>query len=154
MYRIGQSTDIHNLSKGKQLILGQINIPSIWKVEAISDGDVITHAICEAIIGALGLGDLGEHFPENKQKKGFASSQIIEHCNKILLENKYQIVNIDSLIILDKPNLLEHKMNIKNNLAKLFDIEIERINVKATTSEHNFLSMIQASAVVLLKKVE
>ncbi|AXK50906.1 2-C-methyl-D-erythritol 2,4-cyclodiphosphate synthase [Spiroplasma alleghenense] len=154
MFRIGQSTDIHNLVAGDHIILGQTKITCPLKVEAISDGDVLTHAICEAIIGALGLGDLGDHFPEGEQKQGFSSIKIIEYCNKLLELRNYEIGNIDSLIILDSPKLSEHKINIRNNLTKLFKLKSELLNIKATTSERNFTNIIQVNAVVILKEIK
>ncbi|AHI54225.1 2-C-methyl-D-erythritol 2,4-cyclodiphosphate synthase [Spiroplasma sabaudiense Ar-1343] len=152
MYRIGQSQDIHNLVKGNGLTLGQVYIPCDFQVVAISDGDVLIHSIGEAIIGSLGLGDLGEHFLEDEQEPGFSSQKIIKYCLMLLKQYHFKIVNIDTLIIIDNPNLKLYKKEIKKKLANILEISIDQINIKATTTEKNFSNIIQSQAIVLLQK--
>lgn len=157
MYRIGQSTDIHQITKGNKIILGGIEIASDYCCVAHSDGDILTHAITEALIGALGLGDLGTFFPDNLlENKDRSSIEMLMVIKQVMEDNGYELVNIDSLVILEKPKLVDYKENIRMNLAKVLNINDNQINVKATTSEKiGYIGReegIMAQAVVLIKK--
>jgi 2-C-methyl-D-erythritol 2,4-cyclodiphosphate synthase len=155
MYRIGQSYDIHKLSEGIDLILGGVKVDSPKGCVAHSDGDVLLHAITEAIIGALGLGDLGTLFPDtDKQYENISSVVMLEDVIKRMKELNFKIVNIDSIVIAQKPNLSKYKLEITNNIKKI--TACENVNVKATTNEGigeiGAFNAISAQAVVLLEE--
>lgn len=159
MYRIGQSTDIHQLAKGEGLIFGGIKINCNYSCIAHSDGDILTHAITESLIGALGLGDLGTFFPDDlEENKGRSSIEMLKIVNSIMNEHNYTIVNIDCLLILEVPKLQKYKEEISKNLALALNINSDQVNVKATTSEKlGYIGReegIMAQAIVLIKKNE
>ena len=136
MYRIGLGFDVHKTSENRKLFIGGIKIPSKFGLLGHSDADVLIHSICDAILGALALGDIGEHFsdkdPKNKNKK---SSFFLKKIIKILKDKNFEIVNIDSTIICEKPKMLKYKRKIKQSLASIMKINIDNISVKATTFE-------------------
>ena len=157
MYRIGQSTDIHPLVKNRKLILGGIEIPYKKGLLGHSDGDALIHAIAEAILGAMGCYDLGHYFKDNDASiKGISSKIILEKVNKMMLDNNYNIVNIDSLVILEEPKLFDYIDDMRKCLANILNIKIEDINIKATRGEKlGFIGHkkgIMAQAIVLLNK--
>ena len=136
MLRIGNGYDVHRLVEGRKLILGGVEIPHTKGVLGHSDGDVLIHAITDAIIGALGLGDIGLHFPDNDEDlKGIDSSILLKKINEIMKDKKYEIVNIDSVIVMQKPKLRPYIDEIERNIAKILDIDSELVNVKAKTEE-------------------
>jgi ygbB family len=136
MLRIGNGYDVHRLVEGRKLILGGVEIPHIKGVLGHSDGDVLLHAITDAIIGALGLGDIGLHFPDNDENlKGIDSSILLKKIDKMMKDKKYEIVNIDSVIVMQKPKLRPYIDEIERNIAKILDIDSELVNVKAKTEE-------------------
>ena len=136
MLKIGSAMDIHRLVPNRKLILGGVELKSKVGSLAHSDGDVVYHAICEAIIGALGLGDLGDHFPSSNQKyKNYDSSKFVIETNKLLKSKKYKINNLDVSIILESPKLGSTKLLIKKNIAKLLNLKLDQVNVKAGTME-------------------
>ena len=136
MYRIGLGFDIHKTSEERELFIGGIKIPSKFGLLGHSDADVLIHSICDAILGALALGDIGEHFsdkdPKNKNKK---SSFFLKKIIKLLKDRNFRIVNIDSTIICEKPKMLKYKRKIKQSLASIMKMNIDDISVKATTFE-------------------
>ena len=136
MYRIGLGFDIHKTSEERELFIGGIKIPSKFGLLGHSDADVLIHSICDAILGALALGDIGEHFsdkdPKNKNKK---SSFFLKKIIKLLKDKDFKIVNIDSTIICEKPKMLKYKRKIKQSLASIMKMNIDDISVKATTFE-------------------
>ena len=157
MLRIGQAMDVHRFETGRKLILGGIEIPYEKGLLGHSDADVLLHAITEAILGALGLGDLGEHFPDNDQKyKDIDSSILLKEVIKMMEDREYQIVNIDTNLSLEEPKLKNYKPLIRKNVANIMKIEEERVNVKAGTMEKlGFVGnkeAVIATCVVLLKK--
>ena len=136
MMRMGQSKDIHRLVPNRKLIIGQINIPFEKGIEAHSDGDILLHAITEAIIGALGLGDLGTFFPDtSKEYKNISSSFFLQKAKEMLKEKGYQICNIDSTIILEKPHLHPYIAKMRDNISKILEVDKDIINIKATRGE-------------------
>lgn len=136
MLKIGSSMDIHPLVKGRKLILGGITIESEYGCYAHSDGDVLLHSITEAIIGALGKGDLGEHFPDSDDKyKDIDSSILLNNILGIMKKEHYVINNLDCSIILEKPKLGKHKEKIRQNVARLLSINEANVNIKAGTME-------------------
>jgi 2-C-methyl-D-erythritol 2,4-cyclodiphosphate synthase len=134
--KIGSSIDVHQLVAKRKLILGGIIIPSKFGTKAHSDGDVVFHAITEAIIGALAKGDLGDHFPPSDPKyKNYDSSKFVLLALKMLKQAKYRINNIDITIILEEPKLGKNKILIKDNIVKLLKLKKDQVNVKAGTAE-------------------
>jgi len=133
---VGFGYDIHKLEQGEKLILGGIKILSNKKITAHSDGDVLIHSIIDALLGAAGLGDIGEHFPDNDPKyKDIDSTKLLEIVKQWIENKKLYIVNIDATIVLETPKLSAYKNDIKNNLAKILNIQPAIINIKAKTNE-------------------
>jgi len=135
-YRIGIGYDVHRLVKGKKIILGGVEIPFKKGLLAYSDGDVLSHAICDALLGAAGLGDIGIHFPNtDKRYKGISSLKLLSEVLRKLSALKYRINNIDSVLIADSPKIGSYRNKIIASLSKVLEISSARINLKATTSE-------------------
>lgn len=156
--KIGHAYDVHKTIKGDFIYLGGIKIDSPYAVIAHSDGDVLLHAISEAIIGALGLGDLGTHFPDNDQKyKNLASKEILIFVKNLLKEYNYEVVNIDASIYLEKPKLNPRIKEIKENVSKILEIDSSLVNIKAGTNEGvdsiGKMESIASEAVVLIRGV-
>ena len=156
-YRIGHSNDTHQLVSGRKLILGGVNIPFELGCEAHSDGDVLFHAISEAIIGALGKGDLGKHFSDKDDKfKDISSSYFLEETAKMLEECSYEIQNIDTTIFIEKPMMAPFIPLMRENVAKYLKIDVERINIKATRGEKvgpvGKMEAVVSEAIVMIKK--
>ncbi len=136
MYRIGQGYDVHRLAEGETLWLGGILIPHAKGTVAHSDGDVLIHAVCDALLGALSLGDIGTHFPDTSVAfKNIDSKILLAETNKLIKEKNYQIVNIDSTISAQRPKLKPFIPEMKATLARVLNIETEQISIKATTTE-------------------
>lgn len=157
MYRIGNARDIHKLVEGRKLFLGTIEIPYSKGLLGHSDGDCLTHAIVNALIGAMGLGDIGKFFPDNDPKyKDISSSYFLLEVKKLLEKEKYEIVNIDSIVMIEKPILRSFIDDMTKNIASLLGIKKEQINIKATRGEGlGFIGEglgVEASVVVLIKK--
>ncbi|QHX37060.1 2-C-methyl-D-erythritol 2,4-cyclodiphosphate synthase [Spiroplasma sp. BIUS-1] len=153
-FRTGFSKDMHNLVDGNKIILAGIEIKSNKSVEAYSDGDVVFHSLVEALLGSMGKEDLGENYNPNNMEKNFSSLIMVEDVKKLLHENHYIISNIDILIELDSPKLKEFKKNIKDNISKILNLELDQISVKATTTEGNFTNIITSYCNVLIYKDE
>ncbi len=133
---IGIGWDLHRLERGKKLILGGIEIQSDFGAVAHSDGDVLLHALTDALLGAAGLGDIGELFPDTKEEfEGRESSYFVKEALKLTEEHNLKIVNIDSVIKLESPKILRYKESIKESIAGLCGINPGRVGVKAKTSE-------------------
>ncbi|MDX8377337.1 MAG: 2-C-methyl-D-erythritol 2,4-cyclodiphosphate synthase [Mariprofundales bacterium] len=153
--RIGQGIDAHAFIKDRTLILGGVHIPHAMGLAGHSDADVLTHAICDALLGAAALGDIGKHFPDNDaQYCGIDSQLLLQHCMQLLRNNNWQLVNIDATVIAQTPRLATHIPNMRNILAASMMVKAELINIKATTTEYmGFTGRkegIAAMAVVLL----
>lgn len=134
--RIGQGYDLHRLTENRKLILGGVEIPYELGLLGHSDADVLVHAIMDAMLGALSLGDIGLHFPPTDDKyKDISSIKLLHFVQKLIESNGYKIVNIDSTILAQKPKLLPFISQIKENLATELKIEQNQISVKATTTE-------------------
>lgn len=158
MYRIGQGYDVHRLATGETLWLGGIVIPHTVGTVAHSDGDVLIHAVCDAMLGALCLGDIGTHFPDNSEKfKNIDSKVLLKETNNLIKNKGFEIVNIDSTICAQQPKLKPFILKMRETMAKVLEIESEQVSIKATTSEKiGFVGReegISASAVVLLQKI-
>jgi 2-C-methyl-D-erythritol 2,4-cyclodiphosphate synthase len=155
--RTGQGIDFHRLENGLKLWLGGILIPSEKGCLAYSDGDVLLHAICDAMLGAAGLGDIGYHFPDNSPEfKGIDSKVLLKRTYQLIREEGFSIVNIDSSVCLEKPKIAPYIPEIKSVISGILETAPEDISVKATTAEKlGFIGReegIVAMAVVLLKQ--
>lgn len=134
--KIGFGFDVHSFAEGRKLILGGIEIPSEKGLEGHSDADVLLHAISDAILGALALGDIGQHFPNTDAKwKDVDSSVILKHCYSLVKKEGYIISNIDSVLALESPKISAFIEKIKNSISKFLEISPTQISVKATTTE-------------------
>ncbi|XP_047338179.1 2-C-methyl-D-erythritol 2,4-cyclodiphosphate synthase, chloroplastic [Impatiens glandulifera] len=136
-FRVGHGFDLHRLEPGYPLIIGGINIPHERGCEAHSDGDVLLHCVVDAILGALGLPDIGQIFPDSDPKwKGAASSVFIKEAVRLMHEAGYEIGNLDATLILQRPKLSPHKETIRTNLSNLLGADPSVINLKAKTHEN------------------
>lgn len=134
--RIGLGYDVHKLITDRKLILGGVEIPHEYGLLGHSDADVLLHAIMDSLLGASALGDIGKHFPDTDPKyKGISSIALLKEVGKLLYENGYKISNIDSTIIAQKPKMAPHIQLMRKNIANALNIDIDQINVKATTEE-------------------
>lgn len=134
--RIGMGYDVHKLVENRDLILGGVNIPYEKGLLGHSDADVLLHAIMDSLLGASALGDIGKHFPDTDPKyKGISSISLLKEVGKLLKENNFEIGNIDSTIIAQKPKMAPHILKMRENIAEALNISIDQINVKATTEE-------------------
>lgn len=158
-FRIGNGYDIHRLEKGHKLILGGVVIPYEKGFVAHSDGDALIHAIIDALLGALALGDIGSHFPDNDdQYKNIESSILLKKVLKLINDQNYEIVNLDTNIIAQKPKLAPYISKIVENLASLTNLNKNQISIKAKTNEKmdsvGESKAIVTNCVVLLKKIK
>ena len=156
-YRIGHGYDVHKLEEGKKFIIGGIEINHSKGAIGHSDADVVIHVICDALLGAMSLGDIGSHFPDNDNKyKDIDSKILLRDVISIMKEKKYDIVNIDVTILLQKPKLRDHIDKMRKTIAEVTDTEVASISVKATTTEGlGFVGReegVAAHCVCLLKK--
>lgn len=136
MVRVGSGYDVHRLVEGRKLILGGVEIPYEKGLLGHSDADVLLHAICDALLGAAGLGDLGRHFPDSAPKyKGISSLLLLEEVQRLLSETGFQINNIDATIVAEKPKMAPHVPAMLANIAAAVKVDRSAINVKATTTE-------------------
>ena len=134
--RIGLGYDIHRLVEGRRLFLGGVEIPYIKGLEGYSDADVLLHAICDAIFGAMGKDDIGIHFPNNDPRfKGISSLELLHKVAVLAETSGYEIINVDSTLILEEPRILPFKAKMKKTIASVLGIDEDRINIKATTQE-------------------
>ena len=134
--RIGQSQDVHKLVEGRKLIIGGVEIPYEKGLLGHSDADVLLHAVIEALIGAMGLKDIGTHFSDKDPKyEGISSLKLLSATKKMLDENNYKVINIDSLIMIEKPKMAPYIDRMRENIAKELECDISQINVKATCFE-------------------
>lgn len=135
--RIGTGYDVHRLGEGLPLWLGGVQIPHTHGLIGHSDADVLLHAICDALLGAAALGDIGKHFPDtDPQYKGISSLKLLAHVGDLLNEKGYTIGNIDSTIAAQRPKLAPYILQMRENIAHTLGIDVDRVSVKATTTEH------------------
>ena len=134
--KIGHGYDVHQLVTGRELIIGGVNIPHETGLLGHSDADVLLHAITDAIIGALGMGDIGHAFPDtNPETEGIASTQILADIYQKMVEKGYAIGNIDATILAEVPKMAPHLQQMKQNIATILKTDIANVNIKATTTE-------------------
>jgi 2-C-methyl-D-erythritol 2,4-cyclodiphosphate synthase len=155
--RIGSGIDVHAFGPGDHLMLGGVRIAHTRGVVAHSDGDVVLHALCDALLGAAGLGDIGQHFPDGDPRwKGAASARFVGAVLGMLHARRLAVVNADLTVLAEAPRIAPHREAICREVARLLEVPVERVNLKATTTERlGFLGRaegIAAQAVVLLSE--
>ncbi|HEX9773529.1 MAG TPA: 2-C-methyl-D-erythritol 2,4-cyclodiphosphate synthase [Steroidobacteraceae bacterium] len=134
--RVGHGYDVHAFGPGEFVILGGVRIAHDRGVVAHSDGDVLLHSLCDALFGAMGLDDIGRHFPDSDpQWQGADSRSFLRHCASLLRERGWRLVNADLTLLAEAPRLGAHRVRIRGNIAADLDVEPDRINLKATTCE-------------------
>ena len=135
-FRVGHGYDVHKLVKERKLIIGGVEIEHELGLLGHSDADVLLHAIMDSLIGAMGLGDIGKHFPDIDEKyRGISSISLLSYVYGLLKENGYSVVNIDATVIAQRPKLSPYIEKMRSNIAFTLNIPIESVNVKATTEE-------------------
>ncbi len=157
MIRIGNGYDVHVLTEGRKLVLGGVEIPHTKGVLGHSDGDVLVHAVMDAMLGALALGDIGKHFPDTDMKyENIDSTILLKRVKELIAERGYKIINLDSIIVLQKPKVKPYIEAIRKRIAEVLEIDVEQVSVKATTEEKlGFTgdeSGVKSYCVVLLEK--
>lgn len=134
--RIGIGYDIHRLVEGRKLILGGVEIPFEKGLLGHSDSDVLSHAICDALLGAAALGDIGAHFPDNDPRWAGASSlDFLKHAVELITERGYKIANVDATVLAERPKLRPSIQSMRESLASVLRIDVDQVNVKAKTNE-------------------
>ena len=156
MFRTGIGFDAHALVEGLPLVIGGVNIPHSKGLLGHSDADVLVHAVMDAILGALALGDIGEHFPDTADEfEGADSLELLSHVQKMIEDKGFCCENLDSIIIAEKPKLKSYIGEMRENLASVLKMNVDQLSIKATTTEHmGFTGReegIAAQAIVLLK---
>ena len=135
--RIGHGYDVHRLKTGRTLILGGVTIHYDLGLDGHSDADVLTHAIMDALLGAAAAGDIGKLFPDNDEAfRGISSLELLRRVKLHLAEKNYKIVNVDATIIAQAPKLSPYREEMRENLAKVMEVDVDQVSVKATTEEH------------------
>lgn len=134
--RIGHGYDVHRLVEGRKLFIGGVEIPHTLGLLGHSDADVLLHAVCDALLGAAALGDIGKHFPDSDERyKGIDSKILLRHCADLLGEKGYSVCNVDCTVIAQKPKLAPYIEAMRECIASCIGIEKDCVNVKATTEE-------------------
>lgn len=157
MIRVGSGFDVHAFGSGDHVMLGGVRIPHEAGVIAHSDGDVLLHALCDALLGAAALGDIGQHFPDSEPRwRGAASAQFVQHAVLLLQERGYRLVNVDLTLLCEAPRIAKHREAIRTEVARLLALDLDAVNLKATTTEKlGFLGRregLAAEAIVLIEK--
>lgn len=135
--RIGTGYDVHRLGEGLPLWLGGVSVPHSHGLIGHSDADVLLHAVCDALLGAAALGDIGKHFPDtDPQYKGISSLKLLAHVGRLLQEKGYHVENIDSTVAAQRPKLAPYIQQMRQNIADTLGIDVDCVSVKATTTEH------------------
>ncbi len=155
-YRIGQGYDVHRWEKGRPLVLGGVEIPHEMGLLGHSDADVLLHAICDALLGAMALGDLGVHFPDNDPTyKGISSLVLLHRVAAMIEEAGWKLSNLDATLVAERPRLSPYVPLMRERIAEVLGVDVHRVSVKATTSERlGFVGREEgaaAQAVVLLE---
>ena len=159
LYRIGSSKDVHILGLNRKLMLAGVHVPYALGEIAHSDGDVVYHALAESILGALALGDLGKHFPDNDPStENMDSSIIVRHVVSLMHNEGYQVNNVDIFIALERPKLKDFIEKMRNNISYLLNIPVELVSVKAGTNEGvgavGRNNAVEASCTILLRRAD
>ncbi len=136
MIRTGLGWDVHRIAAGRPLIIGGVTIPSEFGLDGHSDADILLHAITDALLGALALGDIGMHFPDTDPKwKGAGSGQFLEHAAALVRDRGYRIVNVDTNVILERPKLKDYRVVIRESVARILQLDLDCVSVKFKTAE-------------------
>ncbi|MCI8285143.1 MAG: 2-C-methyl-D-erythritol 2,4-cyclodiphosphate synthase [Firmicutes bacterium] len=136
MPRTGTGFDVHAFAEGRKLILGGVDIPHDRGLLGHSDADVLIHAVMDALLGAAALGDIGRHFPDSDPKyKGISSLRLLERVGGLLSERSFKIINIDAVVIAQKPKIAPYIEQMQKNIAEVLKISVSQINIKGTTTE-------------------
>lgn len=135
MIRFGIGYDVHKLAADRKLILGGVEIPHTLGLEAHSDGDVLIHAIIDAILGAATLGDIGQHFPGTPEFKDISSVELLKRILPLVKAKGYSIVNVDSIIVAQRPKLAPYVLQMRQRLAEVMKVDVDAVSVKAKTEE-------------------
>ncbi len=156
-FRIGYGYDVHSFSRDRILVLGGIVIPSEMGLEGHSDADVLLHAICDAMLGALALGDIGKHYPDSSERfKDIDSKILLHHTNELVSQKGYELNNLDATVVMQKPKIAPYINLMQKEIADVLGVELNQISIKATTSERlGFIGRTEgaaAYAVVMLNK--
>ena len=156
MYRTGIGFDVHALAADRPLIIGGVKIPHPTGLLGHSDADVLVHSVMDAIIGALALGDIGHHFPDTDPKyQGADSLELLSHVQLLVAEKGFVCVNLDSIIMAEKPKMSPHLLEMRKNIAAVLKLKIDQVSIKATTTERLGLigreEGIAAQAIVLFQ---
>lgn len=134
--RIGQGMDVHAFEEGDFVTLAGIKIPHTQGLKAHSDGDVVLHALCDALLGALALGDIGQHFPDTDAKfKGADSRALLKHVYQLILDRGYLLNNADITVACERPKLAKHNLDMRHSIADVLKVHVTQISIKATTTE-------------------
>jgi 2-C-methyl-D-erythritol 2,4-cyclodiphosphate synthase len=135
-FRTGQGWDVHRIAPGRPLILGGVTIPSEFGLDGHSDADILLHAVTDALLGAAALGDIGMHFPDtDPQWKNAASAKFLEHAAALVKQAGFSLVNVDTTVILEKPKLKNYREAIRESLARVLALPLDRVSVKFKTAE-------------------
>lgn len=158
MFRVGIGYDAHRLEEDYPLVIGGVEVPFRKGLKGHSDADVLIHAVCDAILGALALGDIGEHFPESDARyRRISSLVLLSKVNEKIKSLNYMVGNLDSVVVAQKPKLAPYRFQMRKNIAEVLLLPIDKVSVKATTTEklgfEGRLEGISAQAVVLLKRI-
>jgi 2-C-methyl-D-erythritol 2,4-cyclodiphosphate synthase len=136
LQRVGIGYDVHAFGKGRKFILGGVSIPHPVGLVGHSDADVLIHAVCDALLGAAALGDIGKHFPNTDPKyKNISSLRLLQHVGKLLASHQFRIINVDSTVLLEQPKILKHSPSMAENIATCLGIAVTQVSIKATTNE-------------------
>ena len=136
MFRIGFGYDVHRLTENRPLILGGVHVPHTFGLDGHSDADVLIHAVMDAVLGALGKGDIGRHFPDTDPKyKGISSMTLLKAVADLAMADRFRLNNLDVTVVAQVPRLAPYLPEMRENLAKVFETQVDRVNIKATTSE-------------------
>lgn len=156
MIATGIGWDVHRLVPGRPLILGGVRVETELGLAGHSDADVLTHAVIDALLGAIGAGDIGEHFPDTDERwKDADSLELLRHVDALLAERGAAVVNVDATIMLERPKLLDHKPAMRANLADVLALDPGRVNVKATRGEGmGFVGRVEGAAALAIATVE
>lgn len=157
--RVGTGYDVHRLVEGRPLVIGGVKIPYSKGLLGHSDADVLLHALCDALLGAAALGDIGLHFPDHDERfKDISSLLLLSRVGEMLYRREYRIVNIDSTIVAQEPRLAPYMQQMRENIAQALNITLEQVNVKATTTEglgfEGTGEGMSAQAIVLLENID
>ena len=135
-FRTGFGFDVHSFAEGRKLIIGGVEIPFDKGLEGHSDADVLLHAICDAMLGALALGDIGIHFPNTDERwKDADSAVLLKHVNELINSKGYELGNLDCVLAMEKPKISTYVEQIRNRISEMLNADVEQISIKATTTE-------------------